>query len=378
MKKALITGGCGFIGSYVVEKFLKEGYKIAVVDILDYAASPEHFWERLQKTKRIFSRPPILTEDPTEAGTRRFSHLGYELRRRNLKEFEKSIEAYPVVIVHASIGERNVVRGLLENFKPQKIVNLAALTHVDTSIEKPESFLRINTEETFLFFQEILRYQKAKQRTAIVHVSTDEVYGSSNGQNLFKETSPLLPGNPYSASKASAEMFLISLSNTYSLKVRVARPCNALGPGQNPEKLIPKTITKALKNQHIPLYGDGKHRREWLYAGDTAEAIYRIAELDEKRVPQIEGYPKGYVPFNIGSGNYVENLQLVKKILSILGKGEELINFVEDRPGHDRFYGVDFSFLQKTTGWKPSVDLENALKETINWYRKNIDSVSTD
>ncbi len=365
-KRIIITGGCGFIGSYVVEQFFKSNFEVLIIDLLDYAASPLHLAERLGRQATVF------TEDPTGAGIRRFASAGYNIcRGRNTDKITSLLKKEKLLIVHGSIGENYLIRELLQNLKPIGIVNLAALTHVDTSIEKPEVFLETNTRETFDFFIEVMKYSFHMKNLNFIHVSTDEVYGTSKGK-LFKEDSPLLPRNPYSASKASAEMFLMSLANTYRFKARVVRPCNALGPGQNPEKFIPKVITNALKRKKIPLYGDGKHRREWLYAGDTASAIYHVFQIEEHRLPRIENYPRHYHVFNIGSGEYIENIELARRILKIIGAKEELIEFVEDRPGHDRFYGVDFSLLKEITGWSPSSNLDSSLKKTIDWYRKHL------
>jgi len=235
-------------------------------------------------------------------------------------------------------------------------VNFAAETHVDRSIANPRAFLESNTVGTFNLL-EAARLNNPRLR--IVHVSTDEVY-SDILVGSYKEEDRLKPSSPYAASKAAADMFCLAYHRTYGLDVVVTRCTNNFGPYQFPEKLIPKTIIRASLGMKVPIYGTGRNVRDWIYVLDHCEALDLV--LERGRSGEI---------YNISSGNELDNLTLVKKILRIMGKDESLIEFVEDRPGHDVRYSLDSSKVRRELRWRPRRSLEEALKETVEWYLKN-------
>jgi dTDP-glucose 4,6-dehydratase len=236
------------------------------------------------------------------------------------------------------------------------VVNFAAETHVDRSIANPRAFLESNTVGTFNLL-EAARLNNPRLR--IVHVSTDEVY-SDILLGSYKEEDRLKPSSPYAASKAAADMFCLAYHRTYGLDVVVTRCTNNFGPYQFPEKLIPKTIIRASLGMKVPIYGTGRNVRDWIYVLDHCEALDLV--LERGRPGEI---------YNISSGNELDNLTLVKKVLRIMGKDEGLIEFVEDRPGHDVRYSLDSSKIRRELGWRPRRSLEEALKETVEWYLKN-------
>jgi len=236
------------------------------------------------------------------------------------------------------------------------VVNLAAETHVDRSIANPRTFLESNTIGTFNLL-EAARINNPKLR--IVHVSTDEVY-SDILVGSYRENDRLKPSSPYAASKAAADMFCLAYHKTYGLNVTITRCTNNFGPYQFPEKLIPKTIIRASMGMKVPIYGSGKSVRDWIYVIDYCEALELV--LEKGKTGEI---------YNISAGNEVDNLTLVKKILRLMGKDEDLIEFVEDRPGHDTRYSLDSSKIRKELNWRPRHSFEEALKETVNWYLAN-------
>jgi dTDP-glucose 4,6-dehydratase len=236
------------------------------------------------------------------------------------------------------------------------VVNLAAETHVDRSIANPRTFLESNTIGTFNLL-EAARINNSKLR--IVHVSTDEVY-SDILVGSYRENDRLKPSSPYAASKAAADMFCLAYHKTYGLNVTITRCTNNFGPYQFPEKLIPKTIIRASMGMKVPIYGSGKSVRDWIYVIDYCEALELV--LEKGKTGEI---------YNISAGNEVDNLTLVKKILRLMGKDEDLIEFVEDRPGHDTRYSLDSSKIRKELNWRPRHSFEEALKETVNWYLAN-------
>jgi len=236
------------------------------------------------------------------------------------------------------------------------IVNFAAETHVDRSIREPRPFIKSNILGVFTILEAMRKYNRD---ACLVHVSTDEVYGEIQ-KGSFKESDRLNPSNPYSASKASADMLCLAYHRTYNLNVKITRCTNNFGPYQFPEKLIPKTIIRAIKNLKVPIYGTGKNVRDWIYVLDHCEAIRLVLE---------NGGP-GEI-YNISSGNELENIEVVRMILRHLGKDEDLIFFVEDRPGHDLRYSLDSSKIRSELGWRPLHDFSSALKETVEWYLRN-------
>jgi len=310
--KFLVTGGLGFIGSNFIRYMLSrpDDIQITNLDKLSIGSNPA-----------------------------------------NLKDFETD-KRYR--FVKGDIAERKLVKNLVN--KVDVIVNIAAETHVDRSISNPGPFFESNTRGTF----NLLDAARKANIEDFVHVSTDEIYGATPQVTSFKESDTLNPSNPYSASKAAADMFVIAYHETYSLKTIITRCTNNFGPYQFPEKLIPKAIIRALLNQTIPVYGSGKQIRDWIYVTDHCEAI----DLALKKGSAGEIY-------NISAGNEIENIKVAELILNLLGKPKEMIQSVEDRPGHDVRYSLDSSKIRTELGWKPKHSFEEALKQTVDWYVKN-------
>jgi dTDP-glucose 4,6-dehydratase len=236
------------------------------------------------------------------------------------------------------------------------IVNFAAETHVDRSLYEPGLFLKTNALGT----QILLDFARERKVRKFIHISTDEVYGSIEPGKQADETFDLAPNSPYAASKASADLICHSYYKSFDLPVIITRSCNNYGPFQYPEKVIPFFITRALNNDNLPLYGDGSNMRDWLYVDDNCEAILTILE---------RGKP-GEI-YNISGDSQLANLELTRKILRILGKPDELIKFVDDRPGHDFRYALDSSKIKKELGWSPSTKFDEGIQKTIAWYREN-------
>ncbi len=236
------------------------------------------------------------------------------------------------------------------------IVNVAAETHVDRSIADPNIFLQNNTVGTYTVL-EIVRKHAPKAR--MVQVSTDEVYGTAQ-EGSFTEKDPPYPSNPYSASKAAADMFVLAYHRTYKLNASITRCTNNFGPYQLPEKLIPKAVIRALRNLSIPLYGTGTNIRDWIYVIDHCSAIDTV--LNKGQPGEI---------YNVSASNESTNIEIVKKIMEILGKPETLISFVEDRPGHDTRYSLNSAKLRTQLGWKPTYNFKEALESTVKWYSEN-------
>ena len=236
------------------------------------------------------------------------------------------------------------------------VVNFAAETHVDRSISDPYTFLQNNTIGTYTVLDAI---KKHNPRARLVQISTDEVYGAAV-EGSFTEKDPPNPSNPYSASKASADMFALSYHKTFRLNVSITRCTNNFGPHQLPEKLIPKTIIRALRNLCIPIYGTGTNIRDWIYVLDHCAAVEAV----------LEKGVAGEV-YNVSAGNEVTNIEIVKRILDLLHKPESLITFVEDRPGHDTRYSLDSSKLSSQLGWQPKFSFQEALESTVKWYVEN-------
>ncbi len=235
------------------------------------------------------------------------------------------------------------------------IVNFAAETHVDRSISNPKQFLETNILGTHSLLECAKKHEKL-----FIHVSTDEIYGDAENQESFTEKSILKPSNPYSATKAAADHLVGAFAKTYGTKCIITRCTNNFGPYQFPEKLIPKTIIRAQKDLKVPLYGDGNQIRSWIYAMDHVDAIESL----------IKNGQHGQT-YNITAWNEISNRTIVEKILSIMGKSDELIEYVGDRPGHDKRYSIDSSKIQNEIGWNPKFDFDDALKETVSWYLEN-------
>jgi dTDP-glucose 4,6-dehydratase len=236
------------------------------------------------------------------------------------------------------------------------VVNIAAETHVDRSIVDPYVFLQNNTIGTFTILDSIRKHNK---KARLVHVSTDEVYGQAL-EGSFTENTPANPSNPYSASKAAADMFVLSYHKTYDLNVSITRCTNNFGPYQLPEKLIPKTIIRALRNLPIPIYGSGANIRDWIYVQDHCEAVDAVLQAG-----------KAGEVYNVSAGNEIPNIEIAKKILAMLHKPESLVTFVEDRPGHDVRYSLDSTKTRSLLGWQPKFSFQQSLESTVQWYVEN-------
>jgi len=236
------------------------------------------------------------------------------------------------------------------------VVNIAAETHVDRSISDPNMFLQNNTVGTFIVLEAIRRHN---HKARLLQVSTDEVYGEAT-EGSFTENTPLKPSNPYSAAKAAADMFVLAYYKTFGLNVSITRCTNNFGPFQMPEKLIPKTVIRALRDLPIPIYGKGANIRDWIYVQDHCEALNTV--LDKGRAGEI---------YNVSAGNEIANVEIAKKIICQLQKPESLITFVEDRPGHDTRYSLDSTKIRSELGWKPKFSFEESIESTIKWYLTN-------
>jgi len=310
----LVTGGCGFIGSNFIMYMLKSypDVRITNLDLLTYAGNLAN-----------------LDESREFEGRYRF--------------------------VRGDIADRDVVDAILAD-NPDVVVNFAAESHVDRSILDSSIFVKTNILGT----QVLLDACRQHQIPRFVQISTDEVYGSLGPTGAFTEQHPIVPNSPYAASKASADLLVRAYHKTHNLNVVTTRCSNNYGPFQFPEKLIPLMITNAMEGKPLPVYGDGFNVRDWIYVTDHCRAVDLILQ---------EGKPGE--TYNIGAGKELPNIEIVKLILKIVGKSEELIRFVEDRPGHDRRYAMDASKLQRELGWKPLVDFEEGMAMTVKWYIEN-------
>ena len=315
----IVTGGAGFIGSNFIFHMLKKypDYRIICLDCLTYAGN-------------LSTLAPVM-DNPNF---------------RFVKE---------------SITDREAVYKLFEEEHPDMVVNFAAESHVDRSIENPEVFLTTNILGTQVLMDACRKYGIKRYH----QVSTDEVYGDlplDRPDLFFTETTPLHTSSPYSSSKASADLFVLAYHRTYGLPVTVSRCSNNYGPYHFPEKLIPLMISRALADEELPVYGDGANVRDWLHVSDHCEAIDLI--LHKGRVGEI---------YNIGGHNERTNLEVVKTILKALDKPESLIRYVKDRPGHDRRYAIDPTKIETELGWKPKYNFDTGIRQTIDWYLNNQD-----
>ncbi|MFK9094223.1 dTDP-glucose 4,6-dehydratase [Bacillus salipaludis] len=314
-KKIVVTGGAGFIGGNFVQFMVKKypEYDIYNLDLLTYAGD-------LTKHRDIENEP------------------NYHF-------------------VKADIADRESITALFEKEKFDYVVHFAAESHVDRSITNPEIFVLTNVLGT----QVLLDAAKANNITKFVHVSTDEVYGELDFDptTFFTEDTPLQPNSPYSASKASSDLLVRAYHETFGLPVNITRCSNNYGPYHFPEKLIPLTISRIVNDQKVPVYGDGKNIRDWLHVLDHCAAIDLV--LHEGVTGEV---------YNVGGHNERTNLEVVKTIIKTLGKSEDLIEFVEDRLGHDKRYAIDPTKLEQL-GWKPTYTLETGIAQTIQWYLDN-------
>jgi dTDP-glucose 4,6-dehydratase len=326
----LVTGGAGFIGANFVLQAVADGLRVVNLDKLTYAGN--------------------LDTLATLGGNERH------------------------VFVHGDIGDHALVARTLAKHRPDAIVNFAAESHVDRSIDGPAEFVQTNVVGTLALLETARDYWRtltgdARNAFRFLHVSTDEVYGSLGHEGKFTETTPYAPNSPYSASKAASDHLVRAFHHTYGLPVLTTNCSNNYGPFQFPEKLIPLTIEKALAGEPLPVYGDGRNIRDWLFVGDHCSAIRRV--LDAGRVGET---------YNVGGNAEQENLTVVKTVCALLdahqpltdGRAREsLITFVKDRPGHDRRYAIDSSKLQSELGWRPSQSFATGMAHTVDWYLEN-------
>ena len=311
----LVTGGAGFIGTnYVRQVLARGGDRIVNLDLLTYAGNLENL---------------AGLEDRTDY---RF--------------------------VRGDVRDAGLLDRLLSEEKIEAVVHFAAESHVDRSIDGPREFLDTNIIGT----QTLLEAARRHGVDRFLHVSTDEVYGSLGAEGLFTEASPIRPNSPYAASKASADLICRAYYKTYGLPVLITRCSNNYGPYQFPEKLIPLMIANALEDKPLPVYGDGRNVRDWLYVEDHCAAVDRVLRA---------GGP-GEI-YNIGGNNEMENIAIVRLLLARLGKDESLIRFVQDRPGHDRRYAIDASRLRDELDWEPSLTFAKGIARTVDWYLEHRD-----
>jgi dTDP-glucose 4,6-dehydratase len=311
--KLLVTGGAGFIGSAFVRLMLSgPATRIVNLDKLTYAGN-------LENLESIAAHP------------------GYRF-------------------VHGDICDAPLVNSLLAEENPDALVHFAAESHVDRSIFAPSPAFETNLRGTFT----LLEAARSHHLSRFIHVSTDEVYGSLETPLEADENFPLKPTSPYSASKAGSDLLARSYFTTYRVPIIITRASNNYGPYQFPEKLIPLMISNALKGRPLPVYGDGLQVRDWLHVDDHCRAIQAV--LEKGREGEI---------YNIGGNRSLPNLEIVRKIVAEAGAAEALIRFVEDRPGHDRRYGLSSGKIMRETGWAPRVEFEDGLARTIDWYRQN-------
>src|SRR5690348_9587218 len=329
-KTVLVTGGAGFIGGNFVLAAVADGLRVINLDKLTYAGNLDTL---------------------------------------------ASLEGNPRhVFVKGDIGDRELVARLLAEHRPDAIVNFAAESHVDRSIDGPAAFVETNVVGTLNLLESARDYWKSLEGAArdafrFLHVSTDEVYGSLGTTGKFTEETPYAPNSPYSASKAASDHLVRAFHHTYGLPTLTTNCSNNYGPYQFPEKLIPLMIHKALIGEKLPVYGDGRNIRDWLYVGDHCSAIRRVLEIG--RTGEV---------YNVGGDAERENIHVVKTICKLLDerrpmqdgtKRESLISYVKDRPGHDRRYAIDASKLKSQLGWRQTESFESGIAKTVDWYLDN-------
>jgi len=342
MRTTVVTGGAGFIGSNLVDHLLAKvpGARVIVFDKLTYAGNKESLREALSDRRVRF--------------------------------------------VKGDIADPRAVERLYRTYQPTRVYNLAAESHVDRSIDGPLNFVRTNLEGTFHLLEGARRHlagmgPAARKAFRFLHVSTDEVYGSLGREGSFKETTPYAPNSPYSATKAGADHLVRAYGETFGLPVLLTNCSNNYGPKQFPEKLIPLMILNALEGRPLPVYGDGKNVRDWLYVEDHCAGLVRVME---------KGRPGER--YNLGGGTELTNLEVVgilcdelEKVLPAMGnpiflrrgltRYRQLVRFVQDRPGHDRRYSMDFSKARRELGWTPRHGFGSGMERTVQWYLSNLD-----
>jgi dTDP-glucose 4,6-dehydratase len=296
-----------------------------------------------------------------------FDKLTYAGNISNLLDIEQKYSNKQYAFYKGDICDLELLKNLMSKYDIDTIINFAAETHVDRSIASPEGFINTNIKGTFTLLECAKNIWKNRDDVLFHHISTDEVYGSLGSTGFFYETTPYDPRSPYSASKASSDHLVKSYFHTYSLPVTISNCSNNYGPYQYPEKLIPLMILNILSEKSLPVYGDGKNIRDWLYVKDHADAVLKVIEKG-----------KCGETYNIGGENEIENIALVntlcENIAEIKGKHRDyykkLINFVKDRPGHDRRYAINCDKIKNKTGWSAGTSFEEGIKHTINWYSK--------
>ncbi|MFO1417396.1 MAG: dTDP-glucose 4,6-dehydratase [Methylotetracoccus sp.] len=329
----LVTGGAGFIGgNFVLQQMARGGIEIINLDALTYAG--------------------------------------------NLDTLESLDENPDHVFVLGSIADRDLIAYLLDRYQPWAIVNFAAESHVDRSIDSPEAFIQTNVLGTFQLLEAARHYWRElsspqREQFRLLHVSTDEVYGSLGETGLFTEENPYRPNSPYSASKASSDHLVRAYFHTYGLPVLTTNCSNNYGPYQFPEKLIPLMIHNAVRGRPLPIYGAGTNVRDWLFVADHCRAIQRV----------LEGGRPGEV-YNVGGNSEKTNLEVVNTLCALLDEllpdsphrpHDRLITYVADRPGHDQRYAIDASKIRQELGWEPQESFESGLRRTVRWYLDNDD-----
>jgi len=319
MRRILVTGGAGFIGSNFVRMVLGE--------------HPDCFVVNLDK-------------------------LTYAGNLENLAEF---LEHQNHKFIKGDICDGPLVEQIIDEHQIDEIINFAAESHVDRSITDPKSFIEANVTGTLT----LLGAARDKKLERFIQISTDEVYGSLGSKGKFTEQTPLSPNSPYSASKAAADHLVRAFGHTWGLKYNITRCSNNYGPYQFPEKLIPLMINNAINDKELPVYGDGLYVRDWLYVYDHCTAVWQV----------LEKAPPGEI-YNIGGCNEKANLEVINLILDRLGKPKSLIKHVTDRPGHDRRYAIDAGKIINEHKWQPSVNFEEGINKTIDWYLNSTDWLS--
>jgi dTDP-glucose 4,6-dehydratase len=320
MKTVIVTGGLGFIGSNLINILNSKDYFIINIDKLSYAS--------------------------------------------NLKNINSNIKNYK--FYKEDINNKNFFKNILNKYNPSIIYNLAAETHVDRSIDGPTNFINSNILGVFNILESIKNH---KNKIKLIQISTDEVYGDIKKNCKSKENDAYNPSSPYAASKASGDLLIKSYIRTYKLNAIITNCCNNYGPNQYPEKLIPTIIYNLIKNKSIPIYGNGKNIREWIYVKDHCNALIKISK-----------YGKSGENYNIGSGVVFNNIEITKKIISIFNNinnnivPRSIIYFTKDRPGHDLRYCLDSSKIKKLKKWESTSDFESKIKETIIWYTNKFET----
>ncbi len=332
--RILVTGGCGFIGSHLVKKLLsmREIERVINLDSLTYAGQPYNL---------------VDVEN----------HRNYKF-------------------IHGSINDIELIGEILSSEAIDSIINLAAESHVDRSIGSVNEFIKTNIDGTRCILEQIVEHKNKGVDINLIQVSTDEVYGSLKPEEApFVEETPLRPMNPYAATKASADMLVQSFVNTHGICAAITRCSNNYGPNQFPEKLIPLMILNSLEGKSLPVYGDGKQIRDWIHVSDHVSGI--IATLKAVEENKVDS------PFviNFGADNEMTNLEIVETVIEIIGVGREMIQFVSDRPGHDRRYAMGYGKAWELLSWEPLVMWREGITETVEWYLSNpewIESIRSD